>query len=150
MVINNVTHSSFQSSIYRTQILTDLLLDNLVSQKLLEESLRDQVRATIIAQHCFQHQRGLRRKDSQASGMKRSFSQISRSFSTKSKSGQCKFWTYWCSPQIFTEFRRNSYTYIYTYKCFIPLDLKRCTLFSIGVWQFLYCPLRLFLQLLFV
>lgn len=65
--------------------VADLLLDNLVSQKLLEESLRDIVRSALIAQHCFQHQK-LNRKNSTADGgMKRTLSGIGRNFSKASK-----------------------------------------------------------------
>merc|ERR1719239_403259 len=65
--------------------VADLLLDNLVSQKLLEESLRDAVRAALIAQHCFQHQKLNRKNSTVDGGMKRSLSGIGRSFSKQSK-----------------------------------------------------------------
>ncbi|XP_012941835.1 sodium bicarbonate cotransporter 3 [Aplysia californica] len=75
--------------------VADLLLDNLVSQKQLEESVRDQVRSAIIAHHWFQHQKQ-RRKISTPDGdaapamfrklsMKRTFSEIGRTFSMKGR-----------------------------------------------------------------
>lgn len=78
--------------------ITDLFLDNIISQKLLEEQLRDSVRAALIGQHCFQHQKS-RRKMSTPDGdtakvmfkslsMKRTFSEIGRTFSMKSKGGK--------------------------------------------------------------
>ncbi|RUS81962.1 hypothetical protein EGW08_010277 [Elysia chlorotica] len=82
--------------------VADMVIDNLVSQKLLEESLRDQVRTALIAQHTFQHQKFSRRKVSTPDGldggqamfrklsMKRTFSEIGRTFSMKARGG--KWW----------------------------------------------------------
>ncbi|CAG5122240.1 unnamed protein product, partial [Candidula unifasciata] len=75
--------------------VADLFIDNSISQKLLEEQLRDSVRAAMIGQHCFQHQKS-RRKMSTPDGdvakvmfksisMKRTFSEIGRTLSMKSK-----------------------------------------------------------------
>ncbi|KAK3795634.1 hypothetical protein RRG08_025685 [Elysia crispata] len=77
--------------------VADMVLDNLISQKLLEESLRDQVRAALVSQHTFQHQKFSRRKMSTPDGldgsqpmfrklsMKRTFSEIGRTFSMKAR-----------------------------------------------------------------
>ncbi|XP_059157993.1 electroneutral sodium bicarbonate exchanger 1-like isoform X2 [Physella acuta] len=78
------------------QQVADLLIDNLISQKQLEESLRDQVRLAIMAQHCFQHQKPRRKVSTTPDldggqamfrklSMKRTFSEIGRTFSMKSK-----------------------------------------------------------------
>ncbi|KAH9523267.1 hypothetical protein Btru_066239 [Bulinus truncatus] len=79
------------------QQVADLLIDNLISQKQLEESVRDQVRLAICSQHSFQHQKSRRKvsitPDLDGSGqtmfrklsMKRTFSEIGRTFSMKSR-----------------------------------------------------------------
>ncbi|XP_055869430.1 sodium bicarbonate cotransporter 3-like isoform X3 [Biomphalaria glabrata] len=78
------------------QQVADLLIDNLISQKQLEESVRDQVRSAICSQHWFQHQKA-RRKVSitpemdggqaifRKLSMKRTFSEIGRTLSMRSK-----------------------------------------------------------------
>lgn len=74
--------------------VADLLLDHLVASKLLEESLRAEVRTTVIAPHTFQHSKyRIARRGSTLSpdgmdmgrrlSMKRTFSEIGRSFSMK-------------------------------------------------------------------
>ncbi|CAL1539317.1 unnamed protein product [Lymnaea stagnalis] len=78
------------------QQVAELLIDNLISQKQLEDSVRDQVRLAICAQHCFQHQKSRRKVSTTPDldggqamfrklSMKRTFSEIGRSFSMKSK-----------------------------------------------------------------
>ncbi|CAG5123621.1 unnamed protein product, partial [Candidula unifasciata] len=75
---------------------SDLFLDHMISQKLLQVELKDSVRAAIVAQHCFQHQKSrmkMSNQDAEAGGkvmfrslsMKRTLSEIGRTFSMKSK-----------------------------------------------------------------
>lgn len=68
-------------------VFADLLLDNLVNAKLLEESMKDTIRCMIVRPHFHQH---MKRKKSFAptddqqkfrKSMKRTFSEIGRQFS---------------------------------------------------------------------
>ncbi|BFZ21894.1 hypothetical protein BsWGS_24933 [Bradybaena similaris] len=74
--------------------VADLFLDYMISQKLLQTDLRDNVRAAIVAQHCFQHQKSRMKATQDADAgksmfrtlsMKRTLSEIGRTFSMKSK-----------------------------------------------------------------
>ncbi|ESP01661.1 hypothetical protein LOTGIDRAFT_139286, partial [Lottia gigantea] len=51
---------------YHITQVADLLLDNLINAKLLEEDLRDQVKAAFIAPHSFQHSKKFGRRTSSA------------------------------------------------------------------------------------
>ncbi|XP_041374197.1 sodium bicarbonate cotransporter 3-like [Gigantopelta aegis] len=76
---------------YNMTQIADLLLDNLINNKQMEESLRDTVKQAILAGHVFQHSSKRRRMstpdhaDLKRVSMKRTFSEFGQKFSIRNR-----------------------------------------------------------------